>query len=96
MWISIRTYPNLPREKVNRYISWGAFIAWIGVWLLSSFIIIDEELGITHILGLNPITWDALHSWKLFITILLAGPTFSLWWGVHIYRRKYGDLSKRK
>ena len=86
---------------VKRAISWLAFIVWIGIWLATTLIIIVEELGITHVLGLGPISWDVVNDvlhgdWTLFLVIFAAGPTFSMWWAVHIYRRAYGDLSKRK
>lgn len=81
-------------------INWLAFAAWIGAGLLVNLVIFDEELGITHILGLNPITWDAVgdlkkHKPLLFISVALAGPVFFVWWLIHIYRRTWGDLSKK-
>lgn len=75
--------------------STGAAIAFFFVWAAATVIVGDEELGIFHVLGMNPITIDSLNNLALFITILAAGPTFTAWWAVHIYRRKYGDIAKR-
>jgi len=70
----------------------AAFYVFIVVWLVMSFILFREELGILHVGGLLPITTNSLHDNLLFGDILAAGPAFSAWWAVHVYRRKYGDL----
>lgn len=82
-------------------INWVAFAAWIGIWLGFSAIVVDEELGITHTFGMSPITWVTVgnllhHDPRLFIAIATAFPVGWGWWIVHVYRRAYGDLSKRK
>lgn len=88
------------RVTYSMVINWLAFAAWIGVGLLGNLVLLDEELGITHVWGLNPITWDTILALKkhqpwLFIAVALIGPVFFLWWLVHIYRRMFGDLSKK-
>lgn len=76
-------------------IEWPAFVAFLFVWAAATIICLDEELGIAHKFGLQPITIDSLNNPVLFGAILLAGPTFTAWWAVHVYRRKYGDIAKK-
>lgn len=76
-------------------VSYGAAIAFMFVWAAATVIVGDEELGIFHVMGMQPITIDSLNNLALFIDILAAGPTFTAWWAVHVYRRKYGDIAKK-
>jgi hypothetical protein len=73
-------------------IHWLAFYAWLGIAVVGSIILLREELGILHTFGLIPITWVAVNNPVLFWAIAIAGPTLTVWWIVHVYRRKYGDL----
>jgi hypothetical protein len=86
--------PKLSNKgSVAGKVSWGAFAAFQGVWAMLSSLILDEELGILHWSGMQPITTVALHDWRVMAGILLLGPNFTAWWLVHLYRRKYGDLA---
>jgi hypothetical protein len=77
-------------------ISWIAFFTWVGIWIfLTLGIFFNEELGILHKFGLQPITWAAVGDFRLFLVIFAGGPVFSGWWWIHWYRRKYGDLKPK-
>ena len=82
----------MPQSKI----SYKAFFAWIAIWIFITLsIFVNEELGILHKYHLNPITWDAVYDPRLFWTIFIGGFVFSAWWGVHVYRRKFGDLKPK-
>lgn len=76
--------------KVSELASW----AWVGIWLVVSGIIVDEELGVHHFLGMQPITWVAVSDPRLFWSIMAGFLDLAAWWAVHVYLRKYGDLKK--
>ena len=73
-----------------------ASITFMMVWAVMTVIIGDEELGLNHIWGFLPITVESENNLFLFLSILAAGPTFTAWWMVHVYRRKYGDLKDKQ
>lgn len=75
-------------------ISWAAFYAFAGVWVLFTTLIAWEEVGILHFHGRFPITDYALNDPRIFWLLFALGPVYSAWWAVHIYRRRWGDLSK--
>ena len=82
-------------QQPKPFVSWPAAVAFLFVWAGVTAVIGDEELGIFHVLGLNPITIDSLNNLWLFLDILAAGPVFTAWWAVHVYRRKFGDIAKK-
>ena len=60
-----------------------------------SGLILREELGIFGVWGLQPITYDAVQNPVVFVLVAAMFFDLFLWWLVHWYRRKYGDLAKK-